>query len=211
MVNYEQEYHDKVHKNLINNSKYYLFRAKYADKIYWRYLKGKVLEFGSGLGQNIFLHKAEAKGVDISEFSIRFCKKKGIDVAKDLKKIKSNSMDSILVSHCLEHLENPADNLREFYRILKRGGMLLIILPTWNENKPVENFKSNISKHLYSWNFYEINELLRSVGFEIKLNKFNYASGFSVFYKWNFELALSLITILGKIRNKKEMLILAEK
>ena len=84
MPHYEDKYHGFVHKNLLENSQYYQFRAKYASKIYWKYLKGKVLEFGAGLGQNIFLHKDTAEGVDVSDFSIDFCKKKGIKVTKNI-------------------------------------------------------------------------------------------------------------------------------
>jgi len=211
MKKYGEEYHSIVHQNLIKNKGYYLFRAKYANDIYWKHLKGKVLEFGSGLGQNILLHKETSLGIDIEDFSINFCKNKGIKVVKDIKKIKSNSFDSILVSHCLEHLENPAQFLKEFYRVLKPSGRLLLLLPTWSKNKPVKNFESNVSQHLYSWNFYEINELLKLEGFKIKINKFNYAYGFSVFYKLNFNLALFLIKLFGRLNNRKEMLLLAEK
>ena len=83
--------------------------------------------------------------------------------------------------------------------------------PKHSKNKPTKNFKPNIGKHLYGWNFNHINELLNSAKFKIKLNKFNYAYGFSFFYKFSFPLANSLIQLFGKIRNKKEMIILVEK
>lgn len=211
MPHYEQKYHSTVHKNLMNNFRYYLFRAKYADKIYWRYLRGKVLEFGSGLGQNIFLHKDKAQGIEISDFSIDFSKTKGIKVTKDIKKIKSESFDSILSVHCLEHLENPSFYLKEFHRILKPSGRLLIVSPTAGKNRPIKNFVPNIGKHIYHWNFNHLNELLHLMNFQIRLNKFNYAHGYSVFYKFKFPFALKLIKLLGYLKKKKEMIILAEK
>src|SRR3989338_8230297 len=136
MPHYEDKYHGFVHKNLLENSQYYQFKKKYASKIYLKYLKGKVLEFGAGLGQNIFLHKDTAEGVDVSDFSIDFCKKKGIKVTKNIKKIKDNTFDSILSVHCLEHLENPSGTLKELYRILKPSGRLLLVLPVSGKNKP---------------------------------------------------------------------------
>ncbi len=211
MKHYEEKYHNFVHKNLINNSEYYLFRAKYSDKMYWKYLRGKVLEFGSGLGQNIFLHKDVSQGVDISEFSIEFSKKKGINTINDIKKIKSNSFDSVLTVHCLEHLEDPFSYIKEFNRILKPSGKLLIVLPDPGKNKPSENFKPNVGKHFHGWNFNHINELLHHAEFKIKLNKFNYSYGFSLFYKLPFNLALIIIKYSGMLRNKKEMIVLAEK
>ena len=55
--NYEGDYHRIIHKHLLQDEKYYLFRAKYATKSYWKYLNGTLLEFGCGIGQNIYLQK----------------------------------------------------------------------------------------------------------------------------------------------------------
>ena len=210
-MSYGKEYHSEVHDNLLSNEKYYLFRAKCADKFYWKYLKGKVLEFGCGLGQNIFLHKGDSLGIDVSDFALEECKKKGIDVEKDIKKIEIGSFDSILCCHVLEHLENPHEIIEEFYRVLKPNGGLVIVLPFSNKNKPIRNFKSDVAKHLYNWNFNSSNELLNDVGFKIVLNKFSYGYGYSKLYNLNFKLALFLLQILGKLKNRKEMIIVGEK
>jgi len=137
-MDYEEEYHSVIHKHLLQNEKYYLFRAKCADKEYWKYLKGKVLEFGSGLGQNIFLRKEDATGLDISEFSIKECEKRGIKVIKDPKEIKDEEYDSILACHVLEHMENPTETLKEIKRMLKPEGTLVILLPVACHNRPLE-------------------------------------------------------------------------
>jgi len=208
---YEKEYHFKVHNNLLNNKRYYLFRSKYSDLIYWRYLNGRVIEFGCGLGQNIFLHRGDSLGIDISEFALAECKNKGISTQRDIKKIKNESFESVLCVHVLEHLKNPYETIEEFYRVLKKDGKLVIILPFSKKNKLYKDFKSDISKHFYNWNFSSINEILIDIGFKIELNKFNYANGFSKFYNLPFPLAIRLLKILGKIRNKKEMIIVAKK
>lgn len=208
---YEKTYHLKVHKNLLLNEGYYLFRAKYSDKFYWKYLQGKVLEFGCGLGQNIFLHKKESLGIDISDFALSECKKRGISVEKDIKKIKKESFENILCVHVLEHLKNPYEIIEEFYKILKVKGKLVLVLPYCKKNKPIKDFESDIAKHFYNWNFNSINELLNDVGFKIALNKINCASGYSKVYRFNFRFALLLLKLLGKLRNKKEMIVVAEK
>lgn len=46
--------------------------------------------------------------------------------------IKSNSVDSIYLSHILEHLNHPINCLREIERILKIGGMVTIKLPHYS-------------------------------------------------------------------------------
>ena len=118
---YEKDYHSIVHKNLLNNDCYYLFRAKCADKFYWKYLKGNVLDFGCGVGQNIFLHKENSIGVEISEFALNVCKKKGINVKKNIEDIKEKSFEGILCVHVLEHIRNPYSIIENFYKILKEN------------------------------------------------------------------------------------------
>ena len=208
---YEREYHSSVHKNLLLKKRYYYFRAKCANKFYLRYLKGKVLEFGCGLGQNIFLQRKRSFGVDISEFALEECKKRGIGASKDISKVKNESFDGVLGCHVLEHLKNPYETVEEFYRVLKKKGRLVVVLPYSKKNKPVKGFKSDIAKHFYNWNFYSINELLTAVGFKVKVNKFNYAHGYSKVYEFPFNLSLILLRFLGKIRDKKEMIIVGEK
>ena len=208
---YEREYHSRVHKNLLENKKYYLFRAKCADLFYWKYLNEKVLEFGCGVGQNIFLHKELSVGIDISDFSINECQKKGIKTEKNIKNIRNEIFDCVLCCHVLEHVKNPYETLSDFYRILKEGGSLVIVLPFSKNNKPIKNFKSDVAKHFYNWNFASINEILIDVGFRIKLNKFNYAYGYSKFYKIPFQIAIILLILFGRLAGKKEMIIVAEK
>lgn len=208
---YEEEYHSIIHKHLLQDEKYYLFRARHATKSYWKYLHGNVLEFGCGLGQNIYLNKDKATGLDISNFCKIECEKRRIQIVQDSKKIKNNSFDSILACHVLEHMEDPAETLKEFRRLLKEDGKLVLVLPVSCHNRPYKNWKSDRSKHLFQWNFAAINELLHFIGFKIKLNKFNYAYGYSVFYKFPFNIGNNLLQISGFLRNRKEMLIVAEK
>ena len=113
--------------------------------------------------------------------------------------------------HVLEHLKDPYEIIEEFYRVLKPGGRLVAVLPYSKINKPINNFKSDVAKHLYNWNFNTIDELLNDVGFKIVLNKFNYGYGYSKLYKLNFKFAIFLLKLLGKLRNRKEMVVVGEK
>ena len=158
-MNYEERYHGRVHNNLLNNNRYYNFKAKCSNIFYWKFLHGKVLEFGCGLGQNIFLHRNNCLGIDVSEFALGKCKEKGIKVSKDIKKIEDESFDGVLCCHVLEHLENPIEYIKEFYRVLKKDGILVVVLP-YSKNRVIKNFKSDVAKHFFNWNFSSINELL---------------------------------------------------
>jgi len=54
--------------------------------------------------------------------------------AVSLKDITDEKYDFILSSHCLEHIANPLKALREWLRVLKRNGALLLVLPAKKKN-----------------------------------------------------------------------------
>lgn len=49
--------------------------------------------------------------------------------AVDLKGIADSSYDFVLASHVLEHVANPIKAIREWLRVLRRGGALLLAVP----------------------------------------------------------------------------------
>jgi SAM-dependent methyltransferase len=68
-----------------------------------------------------------------------------ISEASDLSRIESGKYDFILSCHCLEHTANPLKALKEWSRVLKNGGELILILPdknfTFDKFRPVTTFK----------------------------------------------------------------------
>jgi SAM-dependent methyltransferase len=62
----------------------------------------------------------------------------------DLNPIADSSYDFILSSHSLEHIANPIKALKEWLRVLKKGGTILAILPdknfTFDHKRPVTTF-----------------------------------------------------------------------
>lgn len=210
---YENEYHGSYHERLLKNKDYYFFRALYSEANYWKHFNnaknGKFAEFGCGIGQNIALHKNNCTGIDISRFAREQCQNREISVSASIDKIKHSSLNGILCCHVLEHLENPAEMLKKFLKALDKGGRLVLVLPNCNKNIIREpDLKSG---HIYNWTFSTIGALLHLAGFKVKAMKFNYASGFSVFYKLPPKLAFIALKLLGHLRNEKEMVIVAEK
>jgi len=61
--------------------------------------------------------------------------------ATDLHGMADGSFDFLLSSHCLEHLANPLAALREWRRITRDGGHLVLILPypkyTFDHRRPI--------------------------------------------------------------------------
>jgi SAM-dependent methyltransferase len=77
--------------------------------------------------------------------------------AVDLREIPSNSYDFVLSSHTLEHTANPLRVLLEWKRLLKSGGIMVLVLPhrdgTFDHRRPVtplahliEDFEHNTSE-----------------------------------------------------------------
>jgi SAM-dependent methyltransferase len=213
MEEYEEAYHSSLHNFLYKDSNYYRARAKLAVKRYFQDIpvRSQIFEFGCGLGQNILLLQ-NAIGYDISKFSLKFCESKGIKVTTDLNKLKNNSFDIAFSCHVLEHLENPFETIQDMKTKLKEGGKLILILPVEGEKR--SNFEMEESQHIYSWNFQNINNLLIKAGFKIQENEYIYSSGHKKLLflsKIDTNLYDLATRFIGKIRNTKEMKIIATK
>ncbi|MFT3682433.1 MAG: class I SAM-dependent methyltransferase [Ferruginibacter sp.] len=64
-----------------------------------------------------------------------------ISEASDLSLIPGSKYDFVISSHCLEHVANPLKAVSEWLRVLKKDGIILIVLPnkeyTFDHNRPV--------------------------------------------------------------------------
>ncbi len=49
--------------------------------------------------------------------------------ATDLKDIKDHEYEFVISSHCLEHIANPLKAMYEWLRVIKPGGIILIVVP----------------------------------------------------------------------------------
>jgi SAM-dependent methyltransferase len=65
--------------------------------------------------------------------------------ASNLDAILSEKYDFLVASHCLEHCANTLKTVKEWLRVVKKGGVILIILPdkryTFDQNRPVTTFE----------------------------------------------------------------------
>jgi len=78
--------------------------------------------------------------------------------AVDLSKISSGTYHFVIASHVLEHIANPLKAISEWLRVLKRGGVLLLIVPhrdgTFDRKRPlttldhlIGDFKNNMGEN----------------------------------------------------------------
>lgn len=95
------------------------------------------------------------------------------DLNKTVKSLSDNSIDLIIASNVIEHLSDPRFILMELSRLLKPGGMLMIIVPNWRGKSLLEfmAFKLRISPayeindHKWYFSKSELWTLIRSAGF----------------------------------------------
>ena len=70
----------------------------------------------------------KGKGYKVTSIDIQTDYGRIVDVNKKLP-FKDNSFDLIWCSEVIEHLKNPAKTVKEFYRILRPGGKMLLTTP----------------------------------------------------------------------------------
>ena len=102
---------------------------------YFFNVKGKILEAGCSTGNFISLNPKQIQGIDFDKDSIKICKNKGLnakvmDLTKPLK-FKDNSFNAVFSSYVIEHIENPLFVIKEFKRVLKNKGKLVLITNDW--------------------------------------------------------------------------------
>lgn len=164
----------------------------------------RVLDFGCWAGATT---KSIAQlGCDVIGIDYR---PSAIDIANDFNKLPNityevrdmfsnpfheSYFDCIVFTEVIEHLENPALYLREFHRILKPGGFLILSTPNATSLKNVlyaisyrkQNKRQRIIsdiknenpqtgthlEHLYNWDFPTLVRLLFRCGFDIYYHTF---------------------------------------
>jgi ubiquinone/menaquinone biosynthesis C-methylase UbiE len=125
-----------------------LYNAGGISKWYWDYKDKKIIQaippesesiLDICYGEGILLEKigkyftnSRIKGIDFIPENIEICKHYGLDVSLgDTYKldISDATVETVLLIEVIEHLENPNLAIMEIYRILKPGGVLIILFP----------------------------------------------------------------------------------
>ncbi len=108
-------------------------------------VKGRVLDVGSadGVFSKVILDKSKASkltGIDVVKTSVDWAKKHWkrnkrmkfmVGDAEDLK-FKTNAFDAVFCLEVLEHVYQPKKVLKEFKRVMKKGGYGVFLVPSDN-------------------------------------------------------------------------------
>jgi SAM-dependent methyltransferase len=90
---------------------------------------GSVLDIGCGIGGFLqtFDDRWQKFGYEPSEFAAEKAATRGISMFRNLNTIGSESMDVIIFRGTLQHINKPVETLAQATRILRRGGLLVIL------------------------------------------------------------------------------------
>lgn len=99
-------------------------KRRYNDPAFHlRYYSGHGIDIGSGadpLGRYVgqFARMTSCRGWDLKDGD-----------AQHLKGVDDNAYDFLNSSHCLEHLHDPWEGLRNWLRVVKPGGFVVVTVP----------------------------------------------------------------------------------
>ncbi len=191
------DYYERAHKSRHKSQGFfYETREEYMAEFMGLVGNEKILDVGCGSGtfsRSLAKKFPDAKitGVDISEQAISFARKKAggekirnLDfLAASISKIpvKSGSFDVAVVSHLIEHVENPEKDLREINRVLKPNGILILTTPNYFSLWPIaemvfdktmaEKNYSLSDQHISRFTAFSIKEPVEKTGFCIQNRK----------------------------------------
>ena len=101
-----------------------------SKKIVWEvapYLRGRGLDIGAG-DFKILPHAISVDNLNHQQFGFMI-KPDLVAEADKLDMIASSSMDWVYSSHTLEHVDDMAVTLKEWWRVIKQNGLLILYLP----------------------------------------------------------------------------------
>ena len=141
--------------------------------------RGKLFEIGSFFG--IFLNRIRADGWDVTGLEpdrgiAEYARATyGLNVVGGLlpnPALPDRAFDAVVMLHVIEHMPDPAENLREIHRILKPGGVLVVETPRFDSLMfkllgRRERSISNCNGHIYFFTVPLLRQLLEKCGFEV--------------------------------------------
>ena len=143
------------------------------------------IDIGCGVGSNLNVLSSKgiySIGLDHSLYALTLVKKR-LElplINGDLNKLplRSNSIGLIVAMDVLEHLDNDVNGISEFYRVLKKGGKLILTVPAFGF---LWGIQDKVTGHKRRYLMMDITEKLRHEGFNIiRSSYFNFLLFFPI-------------------------------
>lgn len=141
----------------------------------------RMLDVGCSIGATVRAAAGlgwRASGVDISRAAVEFCCQDGLDchaIGGCELPFADETFDLVTNWHVIEHVPDVRATLREWYRVLKPGGVLMIETPASNFRK-VRQLGAAYKKffppdHLYTFNRRNLTGILEDEGYQMLPNR----------------------------------------
>lgn len=134
------------------------------------------------------LKGVKASGIELDKDAVAYCKAHGLDVTQssleDFSKKSSKKYDLIIMSHVLEHILKPAEQVGMLKKHLNKNGRLMIIVP--NSNAKTRKVFGRywgywqVPIHVNHFNSRSITKLLSNCGLRVK--DISYVGADSLFF-----------------------------
>lgn len=135
-------------------------------KIVWEvaeYLFGRGVDVGAGSFKILPSAIAVDNGIDNQLFGIPFKPDLYVPSADAMDVFADDSMNYVYSSHLLEHMEDPLKALKEFWRILRKDGNLILYLPHEDLYPKIGEPGANVD-HKHNLNETKIIDWMKQVG-----------------------------------------------
>jgi len=144
---------------------------------------GNFLDVGCGNGYYLFIMKylgMNPYGVEPGDFDKQFAEDYNLKIIQgDLfeANFRDNFFDVITLNHVLEHVHNPAETMKELYRILNKGGCLIIGVPI-TDSFAFKLFgkywaQTDTPRHLFLFSTDNLKKYAENAGFEVEFIRYN--------------------------------------
>jgi 2-polyprenyl-3-methyl-5-hydroxy-6-metoxy-1,4-benzoquinol methylase len=139
-IRYEKNYHylvkdpDGKTRNLLTERKLKLSQMNYILSFLKKQKPCKILDVGCGHGWllSTLSEKWKKFGVEISKFASASAGKYCKIFNGDLSKFNEKNFDIITTLHTIEHHKKPEEFLKDIYKKLKKGGVLILETPDFD-------------------------------------------------------------------------------
>ena len=132
--------------------------------------RARTLDVGCGTGYQLrwLGERSRAYGVDLAAEALSFCRERGLDglVQGRAERLPfaDGSFDVVLALDVLEHLQDDAGALREWWRVLVPGGHVVLFVPAYEFLWSGEDY---VSRHARRYARASLAERLKEAGFVI--------------------------------------------
>jgi SAM-dependent methyltransferase len=139
---------------------------------------GRLLEIGCGSGQMLAVVRElgwSVQGVDFDAAAAEHARRKGLTVdvgSVEEQRYPAAHFDAVAMNHVIEHVYDPGRAIAECYRILKPGGILVLVTPnaeSWLHRTFQADWRAlDPPRHLRIFTRRALEALTSSVGFRTR-------------------------------------------